>query len=102
MSLRDLANGQNCMARIPTVCNFNPETTVLAHLRIGGVAGMGQKPPDTCAIWACSCCHDVIDGRAKSQWSADQLSSFVLMALLQQLAWYDKHEILLICTTEAA
>ena len=49
--------------RIPRICNFDSSTTVLAHLRRGSVAGMGQKPPDTCAVLACSACHDAIDRR---------------------------------------
>jgi hypothetical protein len=48
------------MVRIPNVCNFNPETTVLAHK--GGYAG-GKKGPDLIGAWACSDCHDVVDGR---------------------------------------
>ena len=46
------------------ICNFNAETTVLAHVRRGHVAGRGQKPPDLCGIHACSNCHDALDGRA--------------------------------------
>lgn len=54
------------MVRLPGVCNFDETTTVLAHVRRGGVAGMGQKPPDLCGVWACSACHDVIDGRVSA------------------------------------
>lgn len=50
--------------RLPGVCNFNPETTVLAHVRRGGVAGVGQKPPYLAGIHCCSACHDAMDGRA--------------------------------------
>lgn len=62
--LRKLAKGQDCMIRIPGVCNHNPETTVLAHYRLAGTCGTGIKPPDTMAAWACSACHDFADGRA--------------------------------------
>ena len=65
MNLRKLARNQKCMVRLPGVCNFDETTTVLAHIRRGGVAGMGQKPPDLCGVWACSSCHDVIDGRVR-------------------------------------
>lgn len=65
IDLRKLAKGKDCQIRIVGVCNFNPETTVLAHIRRGGVAGMGQKPPDLVGLWACSDCHDCIDGRSK-------------------------------------
>lgn len=68
VDLRKLAKGQACQARFvgpnsEPICNHNPETTVLAHVRRGGVAGMRQKPPDLCGIWACSSCHDAMDGR---------------------------------------
>ena len=92
-SLRTLAQGQPCMVRIPGVCNGNPETTVLAHIRRGNVAGMGQKPPDLCGVWACSSCHDAMDGRGEPLYNIDTMNSFILSALVQQLAWYDKHEI---------
>ena len=49
------------MVRIPGICNGDAETTVLAHLNGGG---MGMKRPDTSAAWACSSCHDAVDGRA--------------------------------------
>ena len=59
-NLRKEAKGRECTVRIPFVCNFNPETTILAHLNIGG---MGQKAHDLFAALCCSNCHDVIDGR---------------------------------------
>lgn len=49
------------MVRIPGICNGDAETTVLAHLNGGG---MGMKRPDTSAAWACSSCHDAVDGRS--------------------------------------
>jgi len=58
--LRASANGQECTVRMPDICNYNPETTVLAHLPCGQ-KGMGMKGFDTVAVYAC---HDVIDGRA--------------------------------------
>ncbi len=60
-NLRKAARGRDCQVRIPGVCNFNPETTVLAHIRRGG--GIGMKPSDLCGVLACSSCHDMIDGR---------------------------------------
>lgn len=58
--LRYSARGQDCMVRLPGICNFNPETTVLAHLNGGG---MGTKKSDLLAAFCCSSCHDEIDGR---------------------------------------
>lgn len=58
-----LARGMDCMVRLPNVCNHNPETTVAAHYRLSGLCGMGIKPPSLLTAWACSACHDEIDGR---------------------------------------
>lgn len=63
--LRKSAKGQRCTLRLQG-CNHNPETTVLAHIRIAGRCGAGLKPADNEAVFACSHCHDVIDGRIKA------------------------------------
>lgn len=63
--LRKSARGQQCTLRL-TGCNYNPETTVLAHIRINRFCGIGMKPPDYMGVFACSNCHDKIDGRVKS------------------------------------
>jgi hypothetical protein len=74
MSLRKEARGRGCTVRIPNVCNFNSETVVLAHIRLAGVSGIGMKSPDLLGAWACSACHDEIDGRThKSGLSRDEL-----------------------------
>jgi hypothetical protein len=59
--LRDFAKGKECTLRLPGICNFNPETTVLAHLPCGQ-KGVGMKSPDHFAIHCCSACHSEIDG----------------------------------------
>ncbi|GKX47996.1 MULTISPECIES: DUF1364 domain-containing protein [Pectobacterium] len=59
------ARGRDCQIRIPGVCNFNPETTVLAHYRLAGTCGTGIKPGDIQGAWACSSCHDEIDRRTR-------------------------------------
>jgi hypothetical protein len=92
--LRKFARGKECMVRMPYVCNYNPETTVLAHIRRGHVAGVGQKPPDICAVWACSSCHDAIDKRAH-MYNEKDLDTLLLEALCRQLAWYARHEVLI-------
>lgn len=84
--LRKFARGQDCQVRIYGVCNYNPETTVLAHLRVGGVAGMGQKPPtDLIGVHACSACHDAIDQRRKTDLSRLQLEAHMLHGLVRTL-----------------
>lgn len=66
--LRNSAKGQMCTLRLDD-CNYNRETTVLAHIRMAGRAGAGQKPNDYEACFACSSCHDVIDGRKKGYYT---------------------------------
>lgn len=59
--LLDLARGQDCRARIPNVCNGNPETVVSMHYP--EALGTGLKQPDFRTAWGCSACHDFIDAR---------------------------------------
>lgn len=59
--LWQLARGKPCMVRIAGICNFNTETTVLAHFRMIMFSGMSLKSPDWLGAWACSDCHCYID-----------------------------------------
>ena len=43
------------------VCNFNEETTVLAHLRLIGISAMSKKAPDILGAHCCSACHAWVD-----------------------------------------
>jgi hypothetical protein len=61
--VRAAAKGQPCTARL-VGCNGNTDTTVLAHVRTPGT-GIGRKPLDTMALFACSDCHDRLDGRQR-------------------------------------
>lgn len=58
--IRKSAKGEECAVRIPGVCNFDSDTTVLAHLNGGG---MGMKHLDIHGAYCCSACHDEYDGR---------------------------------------
>ena len=58
--ITDSAKGENCTLRIPGVCNFNPETTVFAHMP---GTGMALKSHDIHGCYACSDCHDWLDSR---------------------------------------
>jgi hypothetical protein len=69
VNLRKLAKGQDCMIRVPEVCNFNPETTVGCHYRLSGLNGISMKPDDLFLAWGCSACHDVCDGRQNTKYS---------------------------------
>ena len=57
--IRKSAKGEDCLVRAPGICNGNPETVVLAHINGGG---MGRKNPDWQAAYACSACHEWLDG----------------------------------------
>ncbi len=62
--IRKAARNQDCTLRIPGVCNWNPETTVLCHSPfLDSGRGMGLKAPDEEACFGCSACHDVLDRR---------------------------------------
>lgn len=78
---RDNARGQECQLRLPC-CNWRTETTVLCHIRMFGISGMSTKPDDWCAVFACSDCHDALDGRSDSGlWGNED----VLRALIHTL-----------------
>ena len=66
VNLRKLAQGRECLVRLPGICNHNRETVVLAHVRLAGVSGMGVKADDLLGAYACSRCHDAIDRRDTS------------------------------------
>jgi len=64
--LRESARGETCTMRLAGICTHDPETVVLCHLRDLAPSGMGTKPSDLHAVYACHACHDVIDGRRKT------------------------------------
>lgn len=83
MNLRDYAKGKPCLIRIPGACNHDPATTVLAHIRMPGITGGGQKAPDILGAWACESCHARVDGRVKSTWTYNELSLMHLEGVMR-------------------
>ena len=73
MNLRKLARGKECQIRIGGICNGDSETTVLSHYRLSGLCGTGMKPPDQIGAFACSDCHDAVDGRRQTQYPYEHL-----------------------------
>ena len=71
--IRESARGQQCQIRLVGICNHNPDTVVLAHYRMAGTCGIGMKPNDIQAAYACSQCHDASDGRLKTDLSPDEI-----------------------------
>jgi hypothetical protein len=80
--LRRAAKDRPCMVRLPEICNGDTRTTVLAHIRMAGISGMGMKSPDLIAAWACSACHDAIDRRSHTDLERD----YVRLAHLEGMA----------------
>ena len=92
-SLRRLAKGKECQLRLheddgTPICNFDPATVVLAHIRCGGVGGVSKKPPVLFGVWACSSCHDVIDSRRKA--NVSKLDSDILAGVCRTLSLVSK------------
>jgi hypothetical protein len=80
------ARGRECQVRVPGVCNGNPETTVLAHFRMSGTrCGVGLKPNDLQGAWACSSCHDAIDGRHNTEFNSDELRVMHLEGMVRTI-----------------
>lgn len=59
------ARGEDCTVMLFPYCNQNPETTVFAHAPSID-KGMGIKSPDHWGAYACSTCHDIIDGKRRA------------------------------------
>lgn len=62
--LLDKARGQQCTACLPG-CNYDPSTTVAAHINLPGMGMMGGKGHDLHCAWLCSSCHDEVDRRTQ-------------------------------------
>lgn len=71
------ARGEDCTLMLHS-CSGS-ETVVLCH--IGKNRGMGYKCSDHFAVYACSNCHDIIDGRVKTMFTHDELMYFKFIAL---------------------
>jgi len=57
------ARDEDCLVRIPGYCNYDISTTVFAHKN--GSGNFGGKSSDMLGAYACSACHDLVDGRSK-------------------------------------
>lgn len=95
MHLERLCHGQPCYLRFPGVCSGDPAKVVPCHLRRGGVAGVGQKPPPIACLPGCFECHAVLDGRAKSEYDRDELDAMALRGYVQWLCWLWSREYLI-------
>jgi len=61
--IRNAARGQECTVNSP-ICNYDNSTTIPAHFNESYAGkGAGQKADDCALVFACSDCHDWLDGR---------------------------------------
>lgn len=81
-TIRASARGEVCTINIPGVCNHDNSTTVLCHINDGS-KGMGRKPDDLSAVYGCSACHDVIDGRVHSDVCVTEMPWILYRALIR-------------------
>ena len=86
--LRKAARGEECMIRVPGVCNGNSETTVLCHLRMSGISGAGMKSPDLLASLGCGPCHDFVDGRSNPNNTAEYRRMLLLEGMARTQAYW--------------
>ena len=80
-AIRKAARMQGCSLRLRG-CRNDPEMTVLAHLNCVD-KGMGFKSPDWWAVFACSNCHDIIDGRKQTDMSHEDVDHRILYGLYE-------------------
>lgn len=79
------ARGEDCTLQIFPYCNQNPETTVACHINCGE-KGIGTKSPDYFSVYGCSTCHDIIDGRRKTDLSKEELQRCTIAAIQRTMA----------------
>ena len=58
--LRNLARDRACQVRLQG-CDGGGETTILAHIRMAGISGLGFKSPDALGAHCCAPCHSYAD-----------------------------------------
>ena len=92
--IRESARGESCTLRLPC-CNHNPETVVFCHINDGS-KGMGRKPDDLSGVYACSSCHDMIDGRRPMTIDWQELPQILFRALIETQRRLHAKEILII------
>ena len=88
------ARGEDCTLRF-WGCNENSDTVVLCH--IGHNRGMGIKCSDHMAVYACSYCHDVIDGRRTMEGAGLDIEYEKLRALEETQGKLIKKGLLCLC-----
>jgi hypothetical protein len=78
--ITESARGEECTIRVPNYCNWNRETTILAHLDGGG---MGKKRLDIHAAYSCDACHFVVSNLAKTEYTKEEIYIMHLEGVLR-------------------
>ena len=90
--ITESARNEDCQVRIPTICTFDPATTIWSHGRWYS-AGRGKsiKALDIAGAYACTSCDAVYDGQRKpppgytremvdADWCQGHFRSLILLA----------------------
>jgi len=84
------ARDEECTLQIHPYCNGDTETTVLCHINSMD-KGIGYKSKDFFACFGCSDCHDIIDGRRRTDLSELEIKKCIMRALYRTwLRWIEK------------
>ncbi|MAF42821.1 MAG: hypothetical protein CMI54_01450 [Parcubacteria group bacterium] len=78
------ARGKDCQVNLYPYCNGGGETTVFAHANSED-KGWGLKSPDFWGAFCCSDCHDVIDGRRKTDISSEEITACFVRGIYRTL-----------------
>lgn len=86
-----LANGRDCLIRVPTYCLRTTETVVLCHYRMPNLSGFGIKAPDWLGAFGCHACHQVVDGQRASKFSPSERDLMLAEAVFRtQLVLFEE------------
>ena len=81
--IRQSARGEGCTINIYSVCNYDPETTVYAHVKS---PMSGYKSSDLAGgIYCCSSCHDALDRRVINESFESERDAYTLRAVQKTL-----------------
>lgn len=85
MNLRKEAKGRQCQVRLPSICNYNPETVTLHHIKMAGLTGTGMKANDLLGTWICSECHRAVHHTLKTDLSRDEIRVYELEGVMRTI-----------------
>jgi hypothetical protein len=84
--IRQAAKGESCALLLPGVGQHDPATVVWAHSPfLGDGKRMGGKAYEFCGCFACHPCHDILDGRVKTDLERESLRAHFNEAMKQSL-----------------